>query len=204
MIPSYPPGSVRMLIESDHVTPTTRDALQARLRTPEVTRPRFFDAAAFETLSAVCDRLIPQPERPRPIDLVGTLDTRLAEGTGDGWRYAHMPPDADAHRLGLTGIEQAANGMFARSFAELGEAQADDVLRAVQHGAAAGAVWTALDPRRYFEELLAQVIDIYYAHPLGSEEIGYAGMADAHGWHRIGLDEQEPHEPVATVLETAA
>lgn len=204
MIPSYPPGSVRMLIESNHVTPTTRDALQARLRTPEVTQPRFFDAAAFETLSAVCDRLIPQPERPRPIDLAGTLDTRLADGTGDGWRYAHMPPDADAHRMGLAGIDQAANGMFGRPFARLGEAQADDVLRAVQGGAAAGAVWTALDPRRYFEELLAQATDIYYAHPLGSEEIGYAGMADAHGWQRIGLDEQEAHEPVAPVLETAA
>lgn len=202
--PSYPPGSVRMLIESDLVTPPTRDALQARLRTPEVVEPRFFDMAAFELLCAVCDRLIPQPERPRPIDLSGTLDTRLADGVGDGWRYAHMPPDADAHRMGLAGIEQAADGMFGQCFAQLSEVQADDVLRAVQRGAAAGAVWTALDPRRYFEELLAQMTDIYYSHPLASEEIGYAGMADAHGWQHIGLDEYETHEPVAAVLEVAA
>lgn len=202
--PLYPPGTVRMLIESDHVTPATRAALRTRLMTPPMEEPRFFDKRAFETLCAVCDRLIPQPGRPRPIDLAGTLDTRLADGEGDGWRYAHMPPDADMHRLGLDGIEQAAAGMFDRAFTRLPEAGQDDVLRAVQRGAAAGAVWGAMDARRYFEELLAEVADIYYSHPLASEEIGYAGMADAHGWQHIGLGGHEAHEPVATVLEAAA
>ncbi len=202
--PSYPPGSVRMLIESDLVTPATRDALQARLRTPEVMSPSFFDEHAFATLCAVCDRLIPQPERPRPIDLCGILDTRLADGEGDGWRFAHMPPDADMHRVGIVGVEQAAAGMFGRDFAKLADAAQDDVLRAIQRGAAGGSVWVAMDPVRYFEELLAEVVDIYYAHPLGSEEIGYAGMADAHGWQHIGLGEHEAHEPIAADLEAAA
>ena len=202
--PLYPPGTVRMLIGSDLVTPATRRALGTRLRTPTVDEPRFFAMPAFETLCAVCDRLIPQPERPRPIDLAGTLDTRLVEAGGDGWRYAIMPPDVDMHRAGLAGIEQAAVGMFGRDFTDLSEPEQDDVLRAVQRGAAEGGVWADMDPRRYFEELLAQVVDIYYSHPLGAEEIGYAGMADAHGWQAIGLDEREAHEPAATVLEAAA
>lgn len=204
MTPLYPPGSVRMLIESDLVTPATRRALRARIKTPAVEEPCFFDKASFETLCAVCDRLIPQPERPRPIDLCGMIDTHLAEGKGDGWRYATMPPDPEMYRAGMAGIEQAAAGLFGRAFTRLSERKQDDVLLAVQRGAAPGAVWLDMDLRRYFEELLALLVEIYYAHPLASEEIGYAGMADAHGWQAVGLGEREAHEPAATMLEAVA
>ena len=195
--PSYPAGSVRELIESDLVTLSTRNVLQARLQTADVIEPRFFDPVAFKTLRAVCDRLLAQPERPHLIDVCGTLDTRLARGEGDGWRFADMPPDADAHRNGLVGIEQVAMSIFGRAFTQLNEAEQDDVLRAIQHGTASTPVWVEMNSRRYFEELLAAVVDIYYAHPLASEEIGYAGMADAHGWQAIGLGQHEAHEPVA-------
>ena len=203
--PIYPPGSIHMLIESDLVTPPTREALRARLRTPAVVVPRFFSAAAFETVCAVCDRLIPQAEHPRPIDLAGTLDTRLADGEGDGWRFAVMPPDALMHAMGLDGIDQAATAMFGGAFSGLPDADQDAVLSAVQAGRAQGSIWGAMEAVLYFEELLALVTDIYFSHPLASEEIGYAGMADAHGWQAIGLDEREAHEPVsASVLESAA
>lgn len=61
-----------------------------------------------------------------------------------------------------------------------------------------------MDAALYFEELLALVVDIYYAHPLASEEIGYTGMADAHGWQAIGLDERETHEPVSVTGQRGA
>ena len=199
----YPPGTVLVLLESDLVTPATRRALQDRLQTPAIVEPRFFDAAAFETLCAVCDRLIPQSERPRPIDLAGTFDARLADmqpfgGGGDGWRFAIMPPDRIMHVAGLEGIEQTSAAMFDRAYTAIGETQADEVLRAVQSGTATGSVWTEMDAGRYFEELLAQIVDIYYSHPLASEEIGYVGMADAHGWQALGLGARELHEPVAS------
>lgn len=194
---TYPPGTVRMLIESDLVTPATRTALKTRLAVPPVMDPRYFGRDAFATAGAVCDRLIPQPERPRPIDLAGSLDTRLADGASDGWRYAIMPPDADMHTMGMTGVEQAAATMYDRAFTRLPDDEQDVVLRIVQAGTASGAVWAHMDAARYFEELLALVIDIYYSHPLASEEIGYVGMADAHGWQAIGLGEHEGHEPVA-------
>jgi hypothetical protein len=202
--PLYPPGSVRVLLGSDLVTPATREALRMRLAVPVVLVPLFFSSAGFGTLCAVCDRLIPQPERPRPIDLCGTLDTRMASGEGDGWRYAHMPDDSQAQTAGLAGIEQTALAMFAAAFTVLGSSEQDEVLRAVQDGTAAGPIWLTLDAKRYFEELLAQVVDIYYSHPLGAEEIGYAGMADAHGWQHVGLGDREAHEPAVAVLAAAA
>lgn len=203
--PLYPQGSVRMLIESDLVTPPTRAVLRARLAVPLVMDAAFFDRDGFATAGAACDRLIPQPERPRPIDVAGILDTRLAGGGGDGWRYADMPPDADMHRMGMVGIEQAAATMYDRAFTRLSDEEQDVVLRVVQAGTAPGAVWAAMDAARYFEELLSLVTDIYYSHPLASEEIGYVGMADAHGWQALGLGEREEHEPVAaTALAGAA
>lgn len=208
--PIYPPGSIRVLIESDLVTPPTRQALRERLRALTVVMPRFFNVQAFETLCAVCDRLIPQPERPRPIDLAGMLDTRLADlqpkgGGGDGWRYAVMPPDALMHTMGVDGIEQAAFAIFGRVFTRLSDPEQDAVLSTVQAGRVGGSIWAAMDAALYFEELLALITDIYFSHPLASEEIGYAGMADAHGWQAIGLDEHEAHEPVSgSVLATAA
>jgi hypothetical protein len=194
---------VRALIESDLVTPATRRALRERLGR-SASRSRFFDSDGFTTMGLVCARLIPQPERKRPIDLPGGLDARLATGAGDGWRYAKMPPDGEMHALGAVGVQQTAMAMFAHGFADLPAPQQDAVLRAVQSGQAEGAVWAEMDAVCYFEELLALLVDIYYAHPLALEEIGYAGMADAHGWQAIGLDECESHEPSAATVEGGA
>ena len=48
---------------------------------------------------------------------------------------------------------------------------------------------------RFFEEMLSEVVALYYSHPLAQEEIGYVGMADARGWPRVGPGELEAHEP---------
>lgn len=203
-LPAYPPGTVRALIESDLVTAPTRRALGKRLRQRAAVTPRFFDPHAFAVMRAACDRLIPQPGRARPIDLVGELDARLADGAGDGWRYARMPSDAAMHAAGAAGLDQSALAMFAGVFCSLPGAERDAVLRAVQSAEAAGEVWAQMDAACYFEELLALVVDIYYAHPLALEEIGYVGMADAHGWQAVGLDEREAHEPIFSTVRRGA
>lgn len=48
---------------------------------------------------------------------------------------------------------------------------------------------------RAFEELLAEGAEIFFAHPLAQDDLGYAGYADAHGWTRIGLGEREARDP---------
>jgi hypothetical protein len=152
-------------------------------------------------MRAVCGQMVPQQDRNQPIDLAGLLDARLADGAGDGWRYAKMPPDPEMHQLGAAGFDQSAQAMFGCGFVQSLADQRDAVLRAVQEGAAAGEVWERMDAACYFEELLALLVDIYYSQPIAHEEIGYVGMADGHGWQAIGLNEREAHEPMAGASE---
>ncbi|SHI37619.1 Gluconate 2-dehydrogenase subunit 3 [Hymenobacter daecheongensis DSM 21074] len=189
----YPSGSVRALLATDLVTSATRAALEARLHAPPYT-PQFFEQDTYELLRAVAARLLPQPERPAPIELAPALDQRLLAGTSDGWRYDALPPDREAFRLGLGGIRQSAQALFQREFEQLSPEQQDAVLQAVQQGTAPGEIWQTVPAARFFEELLAELTETYYAHPLAQEEIGYAGMADVPGWTKIGLNEKEDRE----------
>ena len=96
----------------------------------------------------------------------------------------------------MAGVEESACAMAGRGFVELDDAGRDAVLAAVQGGAAPGATWSTLDPRRWFEELLAAACEVYYSHPVAQEEIGYVGMADGHGWDEVGIGARAPFEPV--------
>lgn len=195
--PHYPPGTVRALLDTDLMTPATREVIQARLEPRPAAEPQFFDPQIFQTLRAVCDRLIPQADRAEPVELAAALDERLAGGMCDGWRYASMPPDEDAYVRGLQGLDEDTQARFGADFVALDWAQQDEVLLAVQRGDAQGATWDTLPAERFFEELLAELCECYYSDPLTHEEIGYVGMADAHGWQAIELNQRAAHEPHA-------
>ena len=193
----YPDGTVRALLQTDQVTEPTRRALTERLAAPPY-QPTFFTATEFELLRAVCDRLLPQTNRPEPIDIAGGIDQRLAGNKSNGWRYDMMPADGEAYRLGLKGLEESAQLTFQRSFQNISAEQQDNTLKAVQQKQAPGDTWQQLAADRFFEELLAEAVENYYSHPLAQEEIGYVGMADVPTWQRIGLNELEDREPRST------
>jgi len=196
--PVYPPGTVRALLGTAHVSDATRAAVQARLDAPAAYEPQFLAPETYALLEAVAARLLPQPDRPdRPVPLAPAVDQRLAEGRADGWRYDALPPDREAFRLGLGGIQESAQALFQRDFMALRPEQQDAVLRALAGGHPPGPAWATLDAGRFFEELLAELTETYYAHPLAQEEIGYAGLADLPAWTKIGLNEREAREPVS-------
>jgi len=147
------------LLESNRVTPATRKALLERLSAKY--ERKFFSEAQLETLRAVAVRLVPHD--PLELDLVGPIDERLARGDSKGWRYADLPPEANPYG-GL--LEALPN-----NFLQLeGDAQ-DAVLEDLQK-----------EQARAFEDLLAELVEIYYSHPLVQVRIGYFGFADAQGW----------------------
>lgn len=192
----YPDGTVRALLQTDQVTEPTRRALTERL-TARPHQPTFFTPDEFQLLQAICDRLVPQHDRPERIDIAGGIDKRLADNKSDGWRYDVMPADGDAYRLGLQGVEESAQLLFQRSFQNISAEQQDNILKAIQEKRAPGATWQRLAADRFFEELLAESVENYYSHPLAQEEIGYVGMADVPTWQRIGLNQLEDREPTS-------
>ncbi|GAB3546649.1 gluconate 2-dehydrogenase subunit 3 family protein [Spirosoma fluminis] len=190
----YPDGTVRTLLETDHVTKATRQALTDRINLPE-RQPQFFSADEFALLQAICNRLIPQQDRPVCIDLAGGIDERLTQNESNGWRYDTMPPDRDAYRLGLKGVAETAMVLFQQPFRQLSPDQQDSVLTYIQTAQSTSASWEGLPAERFFEELLAEAVENYYSHPLAQEEIGCVAMADVPGWQRIGLNQLDEREP---------
>lgn len=189
----YPPNTVRALLATEHVTDATRQVLTERLNAP-LQLPTFFSADEFALLRAVCDRLIPQADRLKPIDIAGGIDERLTQNKTNGWRYDTMPTDGDAYKQGLAGIQESSQVLFDQSFHQLSDDQQDRVIGLVQTGDAPGATWQTLASVRFFEELLAEAVENYYSHPLAQEEIGYVGMADLPNWQHIGLDQLDDRE----------
>ena len=119
----------------------------------------------------------------------------MTDGRADGWRYDALPPDREAYRMGLGGIQEIAQAQFQTDFMNLEAAQQDAVLHTLAGSHPPGTTWQTLDAGRFFEELLAELAATYYAHPLAQEEIGYVGMADLPAWTKIGLNEKEDREP---------
>ena len=196
----YPAGIVRALLPTDLVTSATRAALGGRL-SDETPAPRFFTAPELDLLQAALARLFADPTAPTALTLALCIDARLADGKSDGWRYDALPPDGEAARLGLRGLDQAAQALSMNGFVALNTACQEAVLNAVQKGDPPGDVWTTLPAARFFEELLAEATEAYYSHPLAQEEIGYVGMADARGWSRIAMNERESWEPLPLVAD---
>ena len=190
---TYPTETVRRLLEMDSVTTPTRKALEERLRETDDYQPKFFDAKTFDVLRAVAVRLIPQ----NWVDCAAFVDKSLSENKSNGWRYDRLPEMAETFKRGLGGIEETAKLKFGDGFQQLDEARQDEILTEIQNGTADGETWKTLSAALFFEEMLAKMVEVYYAHPLAQEEIGYVGMADAHGWTRIKLNELEEREPLA-------
>lgn len=189
----YPNYNVLGKSDSPSWNEQTRNVVRKRLQ--EVPSRQFFNEEEWETLEAVCQRLIPQPDRPQhPVPIVPWIDQRLAQKQGNGYRYENMPPMRDAWRLGLHGLEAESHHRFNQCFRDLAFAEQDTVLRSIQQGEVAVELWDNLPAERFFTTLLKTVVGVYYAHPAAWNEIGYGGPASPRGYVRLGANQRDPWE----------
>ena len=179
--------SLQELLNSKDITEPTRKALEKRILQAESSCRQFFTDGQFRLLSIVCDRLMDQDPAHRIVNIAVFIDERLADNTCDGWRYDNMPPDDVMFAIGLEGIDQTANILFHNNFMLLEEKEQLEILRVIQEAHPPGDAWKSLDAKRFFEELLAEITEIFYSHPEVQLMIGYRGMMDAGGWKEIGL-----------------
>jgi pimeloyl-ACP methyl ester carboxylesterase len=202
-LPAPVPPAFLSLLQGEHTAARLRDSLLARAAPEDPdSRPASMDAACFAVLRAVVDRVLPQPEFGR-VDIAARLDHALAEGVGDGWRYAGMPPDAEAFRAALRTLDAACTG---GSFVAQDGTMQDATLRRVAEGQLGSAGEAHLDAPRmalWFEDLRAMASRLYVAHPATLARMGYGGVAaggDAPvrtGFTRLGIGARDSWEPDA-------
>ncbi len=193
--PGYYPG-YHTLSQKDFWDEATRKTVLERVE--KIPPIRFFTPEETLLMKAICDRILPQDDRDEghKIPIVNIIDERLYSGRIDGYRFEHMPPDPEAHRLGLLGIAEVARQMFQREFVDLTSLEQETVLQTIHDGdpPAGHEIWRKMPVHRFWLLLVQDVVGAYYAHPYAWDEIGFGGPAYPRGYMRLENGEPEPWE----------
>jgi hypothetical protein len=193
--PGYYPG-YHTLGQQRFWDEATRETVLRRVR--DVPPIRFFSPDEERIMRAVCDRILPQDDRDHghKIPIINYIDERLYSGRIDGYRYENMPPDGEAHRLGLKAIDEIAEYLHRKPFVDLPPWQQEEVLETIRQGEppAGQAIWEQMNVQRYWSLLQQDAVEAYYAHPFAWDEIGFGGPAYPRGYMRQEQGLPEPWE----------
>jgi hypothetical protein len=171
----------------------TRRVIDQRLALPH--EPRFLAEPEWQTLEAVCDRIVPQPKTRPPVPLAAMIDAKLFEMRGDGYRDQRLPPLREAWQRGLRALDAEAEQQHGARFHALETKTQDALLRTAQDGRLAHPAWEGMDCAVFFaKRLLLDIVTSYYAHPTAWSEIGFGGPASPRGYVRMGFDRRDPWE----------
>ena len=169
----------------------TRDVIDRRLAVPR--EPRFFNATEWETLGALCSRILPQPSDRPPVPLPAYVDSKITEKHMDGYRYASLPPQGEAWQRGLAALDAEAQAAHGARFHALPEAQQDALIGLMQEGKLTADAWSGMPCQPFFEHrVIADITHAYYAHPTAWNELGFGGPASPRGYVRMKLDRRDP------------
>ena len=167
----------------------TADVVLARTVIPPVLK--FFTAAEEASAAALVDQITGQHDEAR-VPVLQMIDSRLAAGETDGWRYADMPEDGQAWRDTLSYLDADAFLRCGTSFAGASAVDQMALLQAVQdlgsdewHGLPAAHVWSLWT--RY-------ACTAFYSHPAAWSAIGFPGPAYPRGYKNAGVGKLEPFE----------
>lgn len=173
----------------------TRRVVFGRMNPP--TR-RFLDERRWDVLLALCDTVVPQPERDPPIPVAAWIDAALMQNRTTGTRYANLPPMREAWLHGLEALDAEAALCQGRRFGLLALDEREALLKAVDRDDVKAPEWDGVPPRRLFREVLANVIvRVYYSHPAAWSEIGFGGPASPRGYVRLGPNRRDSWEAEA-------
>ena len=193
--PGYYPG-FSTLNQQAFWDDATRKLVLSRVH--DVPPIRFFSEQELPLIEAVVNRLIPQDDREQAfrIPIVPQMDKKLYEDRIPGYRYEDMPPQREAMRLGLQGIEAIAAHLFGKAFPDLDPTQQDEVLLTLHDGQppAGELIWKQVPAVHFWVQILNDAVEAYYAHPYAWDEIGYGGPAYPRGYFRLSFGEPEPWE----------
>lgn len=193
------PAEFATLLRSDRVSRRTRAAMLDRMRPPA--SGTIWTAEARATAAALVARILPA---------CGDADTLadrvlagIADGPGDGWRFADLPSDREAWQHGLATLAEAADG-FAALAADVQDQWLDRVAGGDVGGGDDAARLSPAQMALWFEDVRAETVRVWMAQPATMAAIGYDGFAVGgdgrrkQGYVRTGTDDPEAwQQPMA-------
>jgi hypothetical protein len=193
--PGYYPG-FSTLAQQRFWDATTQRVVLERVESPS--QLQHFDADEERFWTVVFEHLIPQSDRTRArrIPILNVVDHRLATDRSVGYRFADMPPDREAYTLGRAAIDEESSAAHQALFVELDFAVRDAILKRIHDGKPqrADAIWKRMSVHRFWQLIIGDAIDAYYAHPWAWDEIGFGGPAYPRAYTRLERGEPEPWE----------
>ena len=193
MTDRYPGYDVLAKQDTPSWDEVTRQVVERRLAVPR--EPRFFTAIEWETLSALCDRIMPQPANRPAVPLPAYVDAKITEKHLDGYRYASLPHQGEAWQRGLAALDAEAQAGHGGRFHTLASDQQDGLIKRMQEGELKHEAWAGMPCKPFFEHrVIADITHAYYAHPTAWNELGFGGPASPRGYVRMQLDRRDPWE----------
>ncbi|MFT8989917.1 MAG: gluconate 2-dehydrogenase subunit 3 family protein [Gluconobacter albidus] len=203
---SHPPDRPEIL-DSDHLSARTREILTSRLSIPG-TQPRTLSLQAYAVLDALLPILLPLDEiLPLGTDtnMTARIDAALS-GPRDGWRFADLPPDAEAWESALRTLDDVAADQHGLRFIHLAPDLRGTLLDAVmdgQIGLDREDRLTASQMKRWSGDLRGEVVDCVMSDPRIQQALGISssltgGDTVFQGFTNVGPDSRENFEPKAT------
>jgi hypothetical protein len=171
----------------------TRAVIDERLATANT--PQFLNTDAWQTLLAVCDRIVPQPVGRAAVPVAALVDGKLASDERDGYRDASMPPWREAWQRGLSALDAESQARHGHRFHALDAEQQDALLQAMQEGLLNDEAWQGMPAKVFFSErVMHDILAAYYSHPTAWNEIGFGGPASPRGYVRMYFNRRDPWE----------
>jgi hypothetical protein len=168
-----------VLDEAHRWDDVTAGVVLARLA--PVTDLSFFTMSENSIAGPLCDLLLGQDSEPK-VPVVALVDSRLATGETDGWRYGDLPEDGQAWRDSLAHLDTDAQDVYNQSFAELSWKRQAQLVQAVQDRSRASESWHELNAAHVWSLWTRYACTAFYSHPWAWNEIGFGGPAYPRGY----------------------
>ena len=138
----------------------------------------FFNAADAATVAAFTERLMPSaPGKPgaRDADVRNYIDLALSGAYADQQNF---------YRRGLDQLDEFCRATYNAPFVQLGDAQQDEVIAALETGEASGFAWPSA--QAFFATVHTHTMEGMFADPI------YGGNKNFAGWRLVGFPGAHP------------
>jgi gluconate 2-dehydrogenase gamma chain len=143
-------------------------------------KPVVLSDAEWKLVEAITARIIPTDDEPGAVEagIVNFVDKALAN---------EDKALAPVYTSGLVGVEAVAKRRFAKPFVELGAAEQDEILAALDGGKAAGWPKGPVGSAAFFAAVCAHSVFGFLCDPV------YGGNRDYAGWKVVGYPGRQHH-----------